>query len=97
MRATLGAGCYWYVSSKAFVGRGLALLLSFPCIHTNVFFVLNVDVGIMTSRGTENYVKNKWGKDGKVTRSAVGFMGGPGANPSYEAVCSGRTVLLGTN
>eukprot|EP00613_Pedinella_sp_CCMP2098_P009036 CAMPEP_0171659782 /NCGR_PEP_ID=MMETSP0990-20121206/43835_1 /TAXON_ID=483369 /ORGANISM="non described non described, Strain CCMP2098" /LENGTH=187 /DNA_ID=CAMNT_0012241419 /DNA_START=68 /DNA_END=631 /DNA_ORIENTATION=- len=41
--------------------------------------------------GTENYVKNTWGKDGSVTRSAVGFMGGAGANPSYDAVCSGRT------
>ena len=40
--------------------------------------------------GTENYVK-KWGKGGIVTRTAVGFMGGEKANPSYSQVCSGKT------
>jgi peptide-methionine (S)-S-oxide reductase len=42
--------------------------------------------------GTENYVTNKWGKqNGCVIESAVGFMGGKTANPSYEDVCTGQT------
>jgi len=52
---------------------------------------LKVTLGAGCYWGTENYVSNKWGKDGRVVSSAVGFMGGEKPNPTYENVCTGKT------
>lgn len=36
-------------------------------------------------------IKIQWGKNGRVVKGAVGFMGGEKPNPTYREVCSGQT------